>query len=217
MYILCILWICSFSNLYCHFTYVTTHSPTLPSLYLRHSSFSNPSVASPTSRFILQLFFRFSYVTSSALNSPGEPPMFYSQVICNLNFKICKRSFKNHHHQSVLPKGRSFTANAGTKAAVRPNGRSFTANSGTKAAVLLGMYRWCRFPLLSAPHSLFSIWTDFKRSEKIQGTRTWKWGEWIWLTGPYGLHWNSAQRLNIVPSGFLTRSEIRIHWIFINK
>ena len=49
--------------------------PTLPSLYLRHSSFSNPSIASPTSQFILQPFFRFSYVTSSSLNSPGEPPM----------------------------------------------------------------------------------------------------------------------------------------------
>ena len=36
------------------FTYVTAHSPTLPSLHLRHSSFSNPSFASPT--------------------SPGEPP-----------------------------------------------------------------------------------------------------------------------------------------------
>ena len=33
-----------------HFTYVTTLSPTLPSLYLRHSSFSNPSVALPTSQ-----------------------------------------------------------------------------------------------------------------------------------------------------------------------
>ena len=39
------------------------------------SSFSNPSVASPTSQLILQPFFRFSYVTSSSLNSPGEPPM----------------------------------------------------------------------------------------------------------------------------------------------
>ena len=58
-----------------HFTYVTTHSPTLPSLYLRHSSFSNPSVASPTSQFILQLLFLFSYVTSSSLTSPGEPTM----------------------------------------------------------------------------------------------------------------------------------------------
>ena len=32
------------------FTYVTTHSPTLPFLHLRHSSFSNPSFASPTSQ-----------------------------------------------------------------------------------------------------------------------------------------------------------------------
>ena len=53
---------------------MTTHSPTLRSRYLRHSSFSKPSVASPTSQFILQPFFRFSYVTSSSLNSPGEPP-----------------------------------------------------------------------------------------------------------------------------------------------
>ena len=64
------------------------HSPTFPSLhlchnsysnllslYLCHSSFSNPSVASPMSQLILQPFFRFSYVTSSSLNSPGEPPM----------------------------------------------------------------------------------------------------------------------------------------------
>ena len=58
-----------------HSTYVTTHSPTPPSLYLRHSSFSKTSVASPTSQFILHPFFRFSYVTSSSLNSPGEPSM----------------------------------------------------------------------------------------------------------------------------------------------
>ena len=51
------------------------HSPTFPSLHLRHNSFSNPSVASPTAQFILQPFFRFSYVTSSSLNSPGETPM----------------------------------------------------------------------------------------------------------------------------------------------
>ena len=47
---------------------MTAHSPTLPSLHLRHSSFSNPSVASPTSEFIIQPFFCFSYVTSSSLN-----------------------------------------------------------------------------------------------------------------------------------------------------
>ena len=58
-----------------HFTYVTAHSPTLPSLYLRQNSFSNPSVASPRSQLILQPFFRFSYVTGFSLASPGEPPM----------------------------------------------------------------------------------------------------------------------------------------------
>ena len=57
-----------------HFAYVTTHSPTFPSLYLRHSSFSNPSVASSTPQFILQHFFRFSYVTNSA-HSPTLPSL----------------------------------------------------------------------------------------------------------------------------------------------
>ena len=33
-----------------HFTYVTPHSQNLPSLYIRHSSFPNPSFASPTSQ-----------------------------------------------------------------------------------------------------------------------------------------------------------------------
>ena len=55
-----------------HFTHVTTHSH---SLFLHHSSFFNPSVASATSQFILQPLFYFFYVTSSSLNSPGEPPM----------------------------------------------------------------------------------------------------------------------------------------------
>ena len=75
--------------------------------------------------------------------------------------------------------------------------RSSTANSGTKAAVLPGMNRCGSFPLLIVPHSLFSIWTDLKRSEKLPGAPTWRWGEWIWLTGPSGLHWNSPQGLNI--------------------
>ena len=40
-----------------------THSPSFPSLHIRHSSFSNPSVALPTSQLILQHFRCFSYVT----------------------------------------------------------------------------------------------------------------------------------------------------------
>ena len=58
--------------------------------------------------------------------------------------------------RAFYPKGRSFTANSGTKAAVLPKGRSSIANSGTKIAVLLGMNR-CgtgSFPLVSASHSL---------------------------------------------------------------
>ena len=39
----------------------------------------------------------------------------------------------------VLPKGRSFTANSGTKAAILSKGRSSITNSGAKAAVLLGI------------------------------------------------------------------------------
>ena len=57
------------------FTYVTAHSPTLPLLHLRHSSFSNPSFAllcpfsklsvpSPTSQLILESFRRFTYITA---------------------------------------------------------------------------------------------------------------------------------------------------------
>ena len=55
----------------------------------------------------------------------------------------------------VLPKGRSFSANSGTKAAVLHKGRSSTANSGTKVAVLLGINSCGSFLSLSAPHSLF--------------------------------------------------------------
>ena len=53
------------------------------------------------------------------------------------------------------------------------------------------------FPLLFAPHSLFRVWTNLKRSEKIPGTPTRRWGEWIWLTGLSGLHRKSPQWLNV--------------------
>ena len=52
-----------------------------PYLYGR---FANFSVASSTSQFILQPFFRFSYVTGSSLTSPGEPPV----EICIVRMKI---------------------------------------------------------------------------------------------------------------------------------
>ena len=104
----------------------------------------------------------------------------------------------NNSSSSVFcPRAGPSLQNAGTKAAILPKGRSSTANSGTKVAVLLGMNRYGSFPLLSAPHSPFSILTNFKRSKKIPGAPTRRWGEWIWLTGPSGHHRNSPQGLNI--------------------
>ena len=61
-----------------------------------------------------------------------------------------------YHHQSILPKGKSFTANSGTKAAFLLKGRSFAANSGIQAAVLLWMDRCGSFQFLSSTHS-FSL------------------------------------------------------------
>ena len=98
-----------------------------------------------------------------------------------------------HRHQCILSKGRFFTANSDTKAAVLPKAGFPAQNSETKAAVLQRLNRCGSFPLFSAPHSLFCIWTDLKRSEKIPGARTWRWGELIWLTGPSGLYRNSPQ------------------------
>ena len=54
-----------------NFTYVTAHSPTLPSLCLLHSLFFNPSVALPTSQLILQPFRRFTYVTAYSPTLPS--------------------------------------------------------------------------------------------------------------------------------------------------
>ena len=51
----------------------SAHSQTFPSLYLRHSSFSNLSLASPTSRLILQHFRHFTYVTA---HSPTLPSIY---------------------------------------------------------------------------------------------------------------------------------------------
>ena len=63
------------------FTYVTAHFITLPLIHLRHSSFSNSPVTSPTSQLILQLFCRFTYVTA---HSPTLPL-----------FHLLHRSFSN--------------------------------------------------------------------------------------------------------------------------
>ena len=72
-----------------HFTYVTTLTPTLPSFYLRHSSFSNPFVSLPALQLILQPLFRISYVTCSSFTSSGEPPMQKNTSIVPYFLLIC--------------------------------------------------------------------------------------------------------------------------------
>ena len=56
-----------------HLHHSSAHSPTFPSLHLRHSTFSNPSVALPTSQLILQPFRRFTYNTD---HSPTLPSLY---------------------------------------------------------------------------------------------------------------------------------------------
>ena len=96
----------------------------------------------------------------------------------------------HHHHRRVLPKDCKLM-HQGCSSAQR---QIFHRKLRTKVAVLLGMKRCGSFLLFSVLHSLFSIWTDLKRS---QGHQTWRWGERILLTLPSGLHWNSPQGLNI--------------------
>ena len=71
-----------------------------------------------------------------------------------------------HHH--VLPKGRSFTSSAGTYAAVLLKAGLPPQTEEPRLQFYQGLNRCGSFPLLSAPHSLFSIWIDFKRSQGHQ-------------------------------------------------
>ena len=91
-----------------HFTYITAHSPTLPLLYLRHSSFSNSSVAPPMSQLILQPFFRFSYVTGfftyvtwrAAHEMRFSKVCYFMETLVHLNNKIRKhRKIKGAYEQ----------------------------------------------------------------------------------------------------------------------
>ena len=100
----------------------------------------------------------------------------------------------HHHHQSVLLKSRSFTASAGTKAAVL----SKTGLPPQTQEPRLQFYQeW-----IGAVHShcflhptLTLASEQTLKPEKTSGAPMW--GEWIWLTGSSGLHQNSPQGFNI--------------------
>ena len=81
-------------------TMSSAHSQTLPSLHLRHSSFYNPSVTSPTSQLILKPFRHFTYVTAHSTTLPL--------------LHLCHSSFSNHSvtsptSQLILQSLRPFT------------------------------------------------------------------------------------------------------------
>ena len=97
------------------FTYVTAHSPTLPLLHLRHSSFSNPSfasphelcsfsnlsVTSPMSQLILLPFHRFTYVTA---HSPTLPLLHvHHSTFSNSSFASHTSEALNLIHQVSCP------------------------------------------------------------------------------------------------------------------
>ena len=68
------------------YSHSKAHSPTFPSLHLRHNSFSNPSVALPTSQLILQPLFlhlRHSSFSNPSFASPT------SQVLHLIHLASC--------------------------------------------------------------------------------------------------------------------------------
>ena len=62
---------------------------------------------------------------------------------------LSSRLFFQESSSECSTQGQVIQCNSGFKPAVLPKGRSSTANSGTKVAVLLGMDRCGIFPLLS--------------------------------------------------------------------
>ena len=78
----------------------STHSPTFLSHHLRHNSFSNPSVALPTSQLILQPFRWFTYVTA---HSPTLPLLHLRHSL------FCNPSFTSSTSQLILQPFRRFT------------------------------------------------------------------------------------------------------------
>ena len=93
--------LCSFSNLsvtsptsqlilqpFRCFTYVTPHSPTLPLFHLRHSSFSNPSFAFPTSQ-ALHLIRLASRPWIWHRNVLSTKPM--NTFLCQIGFPVAQK------------------------------------------------------------------------------------------------------------------------------
>ena len=85
------------------------------------------------------------------------------------NLNMLRSTYYNtikYHHQRVLNKGRPFTANAGTQAAVLPKAGLPPQTQEPRLQFYQGFKRCSSFLLFSASHSLFSILIDFTNSKK---------------------------------------------------
>ena len=92
-------------------------------------------------KILTYLLLEIEHGSSSTLpESRGSSKLMFPVARCLCEILI-------NHHQSALPKGRSYTANSGTKTAVLPKGRSSTANSGTNE---LSFSNLCHFTYVTA-------------------------------------------------------------------
>ena len=143
-----------------HFTYVTAHSPSLLSLYLRHSSFSKPPVALPTSQLILQPFHCFTYITAHSPTLPS--PYLHHSSFSN-------PSVASPTSQLILQPFRRFTyitAHSPTLPSPYLHHSSFSNPSVASPTLQLILQPFCRFTYITAQspilllfhlrHSLFS-------------------------------------------------------------
>ena len=117
------------------FTYVTTHSPTLPSLHLRHNSFSNPSFASPTSQD-----FHLRYLASRPCQWLQEFPDFTSDGLT-----IYLSSMKQTWECIEIYMGTYFLRNLYWYWTV--NEREKRLNCSTGSVFILAFFTGTKFPL----------------------------------------------------------------------
>ena len=123
--------------------------------------------------------------TSTLLSVATNPPGYVSLLSSTIHIIIII-----YHHQSVLPKDRSFTASAGTKVAVLPKAGLPPQIQEPRLQFYQGWIGMVASHCFPHP-TLFNIWTDLKRSEKSQGHQ--RGGE----ESGFRLHRNSPPGLNI--------------------
>ena len=81
------------------------HSPTFPSLHLRHSSFLNPSVALPKSQLILQPFRCFTYVTAHSSTLPSlylRHSSFSNPIVASPTSQLILQPFRRFTYVTAL-------------------------------------------------------------------------------------------------------------------